>query len=74
MASVPVSWSYVAESVRAVAEECTLGKPHVQGDLDSRIVAFNEELIQEYPDFPPCADPSPWMGLPLRTGVADPEN
>ena len=57
------------ESVRAMAEECTSGRPHVQGDLDWRIVAFYEELIREYPDFPPYADPSPWMDLPLGTGI-----
>src|SRR5262245_56182178 len=56
--------------VRAMYDRCTnWSKPHPDGDLDDRIVAFYEELRARYPDHPPYSPESPWNSTPLGLGI-----
>jgi hypothetical protein len=50
------------------ANRC-LTRPHIDGDLDDRIVAFYEALRAEFPDQTPLAPDSPWITAPLDTGI-----
>jgi hypothetical protein len=56
------------EAVQAMVERCQRW-PHPEGDLDSRIVGFYEDLQSGHPDHPPYPDDSPWMSMPLDVGV-----
>ena len=58
-----------AESARQMFAHCTRHSFHDKGDLDTRIVAFYEQLRVGFPDHPPYGDRSPWMVVPLAVGV-----
>jgi hypothetical protein len=51
--------------------QCASADPHPEGDLDPRIVAFYQRLTSRFPDHPPPydVDTSPWMVMPLSTGI-----
>lgn len=54
--------------IRAMAQRCQ-GLTHPEGEPDERVVAFYEHLRARYPDFPPYAQDSPWMSMPLGVGI-----
>jgi hypothetical protein len=55
---------------RRMLERCQ-SRPHPEGELDERIVAFYEELRAVFPDTGPEAvsSESPWMMTPLSLGI-----
>jgi hypothetical protein len=55
-------------TARAVIDRC-YSLPHVEGELDERVVGFYEELQAIYPDHPPYDPDAPWALMPLDTGV-----
>lgn len=58
------------EDVRAQALRCC--RPdHPEGDLDSRIVAFYDDLRAAFPDSGPESrrDDTPWASTPLGLGI-----
>lgn len=57
-----------AATVAAMFERCTSGA-HPDGELDERIAGFYEQLRSVYPGFPPYPEESPWMSMPLSTGI-----
>lgn len=57
-----------AEAAKAMFQRCNTFN-HPDGELDERIVAFYEELRSRFPDYPPYDDSTPWMSMPLRTGI-----
>ena len=57
-----------AAAARAMFERCTSGK-HTEGEPDERIVGFYEQLRSRFPDYGPQAGDSPWMLMPLATGI-----
>lgn len=56
-------------AARQLIERCYDGRPHVEGELDARIVAFYEELRAIYPDHAPYEEDAPWACAPLDTGI-----
>ena len=56
-------------AARELIERCYNYRNHVEGDLDERIVALYEELRATYPDHPPYDSHTPWMSMPLATGI-----
>lgn len=52
----------------AMFEQCSSGV-HRDGDLDERVVRFYEHLRSVHPDCPPYRADSPWMSMPLSTGI-----
>jgi hypothetical protein len=56
-------------AARELIERCYDRRPHLEGDLDARIVTFYEELRAIYPDHPPHAEDAPWACAPLDTGI-----
>ena len=56
-------------AARALIERCHVRRPHIEGELDQRIVAFYRELRAIYPDYAPHDDDSPWACAPLDTGI-----
>jgi hypothetical protein len=57
-----------AATARAMFERCLSGH-HDDGELDERIARFYEQLRSRFPDYPPYAGDSPWMSMPLDTGI-----
>ena len=57
-----------AAAACAMFERCTCGD-HVEGDLDERIAGFYEQLRSRFPDHGASARGSPWMMMPLVTGI-----
>lgn len=57
-----------AAAVREQAARCDQ-RVHAEGELDGRIVAFYEALREEFPDFPPYSDETPWASMPLGAGI-----
>ena len=57
-----------AAAARAMFERCTSGY-HDEGEPDERIAGFYEQLRSRFPDDPHHAADSPWMSMPLATGV-----
>jgi hypothetical protein len=57
-----------AAAAHAMFERCTSGT-HAEGEPDERIVGFYEELRSRFPDEGPHAGDSPWMMMPLATGI-----
>ena len=57
-----------AAAACAMFERCAAGD-HAEGELDERIVGFYEQLRSRFPDEGPRAGYSPWMMMPLTTGI-----
>ena len=58
-----------AEAAKAMLGRCSSTPNHAEGELDERIAAFYEKLRSRFPDYPPCDDSTPWMTMPLDTGI-----
>jgi len=58
-----------AAAARAMFERCNTSGNHAEGELDERIVGFYEQLRARFPDYPPYPEDSPWMMMPLATGI-----
>lgn len=56
------------ESALAMFDTCN-SLNHPEGELDHRIVAFYENLRSRFPDSPPYDEKTPWMSMPLDTGI-----
>lgn len=56
------------EAARAMFERCN-NRNHAEGELDERIAAFYQELRSRFPDNSPYDDSTPWMLMPLDTGI-----
>lgn len=57
-----------ASVARAMFERCNSGD-HAEGEPDGRIVGFYVQLRSRFPDYPPYPEDSPWMMMPLATGI-----
>jgi hypothetical protein len=55
-------------AARAMFERCTSGN-HAEGEPDERIAGFYEQLRSRFPDHGPSTRDSPWMMMPLATGI-----
>src|SRR5215469_15279169 len=58
-----------AAAARAMFEWCNTSGNHAEGVLDERIVGFYEQLRARFADYPPYPEDSPWMMMPLATGI-----
>lgn len=58
-----------AAAARAMFEQCNTSGNHAEGELDERIAGFYERLRARFPDYPPYPEDSPWMMVPLATGI-----
>jgi hypothetical protein len=58
-----------AATARAMFERCNTSGNHAAGELDERIAGFYEQLRARFPDYPPYLEDSPWMMMPLATGI-----
>lgn len=58
-----------AEAAKAMFERCGNVRNHAEGEVDERIAAFYEQLRSRFPDYPPYDDSTPWMMMPLSTGI-----
>lgn len=58
-----------AEAAKAMFERCNNIRNHAEGELDERIAAFYKELRSRFPDGSPHNDSTPWMLMPLDTGI-----
>ena len=68
LAMLAMDESADAAAAQAMFSRCnTLNHP--EGELDERIVAFYEELRARFPDYPPYGESTPWMDMPLSTGI-----
>ena len=56
-------------AARALIERCSVRRPHVEGALDARIVAFYQNLRAIYPDHAAHDDDTPWACAPLDAGI-----
>jgi hypothetical protein len=58
-----------AAAARAMFERCNTSGNHAEGELDDRIAGFYDQLRVRFPDYPPYPEDSPWMMMPLATGI-----
>jgi hypothetical protein len=58
-----------AAAARAMFERCNTCGDHAEGEPDQRIVGFYEQLRSRFPGEGPRAGDSPWMMMPLATGI-----
>lgn len=56
------------DSALAMFSTCN-SRRHPEGEPDHRIVSFYEELRSRFPDSPPFNETTPWMSMPLNTGI-----
>jgi hypothetical protein len=56
-------------AARELIERCSAGRPHIEGDVDGRIVAFYQELRAIYPDHASHGQDTPWACAPVDTGI-----
>jgi hypothetical protein len=57
-----------AAAAGAMFEQCS-SHAHRDGDLDDRVVRFYEHLYSVHPDCRPYPADSPWMSIPLSSGI-----
>lgn len=60
-----------AAAVRRMFGQCAAAVDHQEGEPDSRITAFYEQLRSVYPDHGPDSETpaSPWSSAPLDVGI-----
>ena len=58
-----------AAAAGAMFERCNTSGNHAEGDPDERVVGFYEQLRSGFPGDGPGAGDSPWMLMPLVTGI-----
>ena len=58
-----------AAAARAMFERCNTSVSHAEGEPDDRIAGFYEQLRSRFPDHGPSTRDSPWMMMPLATGI-----